>query len=165
MASNQSFDSFGFLFGPSLVGANGFLKSQDVYLGTSGSHPEPPLVMPRVSLCVRNKLFWLRNPWIHDECVRWMVKWLYCVIIWVFENPIWKIVDCCLIFQHLKIEHRGLNQGSTSSSVRYFRDFFGPCPPFRWSTVSVRGSLVWIVLGWFRVVLNFGNLARRFVFG
>ena len=32
MASNLSFDSFGFLFGPSLVGANGFLKSQDVYL-------------------------------------------------------------------------------------------------------------------------------------
>ena len=32
-----SFDSFGFLFGPSLVGANGFLKSQDVYLGSSTS--------------------------------------------------------------------------------------------------------------------------------
>ena len=35
MASNLSFDSFGFLFGPSLVGANGFLKSQDVYLGSA----------------------------------------------------------------------------------------------------------------------------------
>ena len=34
VASNLSFDYSEFLFGPSLVGANGFLQSQDVYLGS-----------------------------------------------------------------------------------------------------------------------------------
>ena len=35
MASNQNFDGSGFLFGSSLVGANGFLKSHGVYLGSA----------------------------------------------------------------------------------------------------------------------------------
>ena len=33
MASNQNFDGSGFLFGSSLVGADGFLKCHGVYLG------------------------------------------------------------------------------------------------------------------------------------
>ena len=35
MASNQNCDSFGILFGSSLVGAKGFLKSRGVYLGSA----------------------------------------------------------------------------------------------------------------------------------
>ena len=35
MVSNQNFDDSGFLFGSSLVWANGFLESQGVYLGSA----------------------------------------------------------------------------------------------------------------------------------
>ena len=35
MASNQNFDNFGWLFGSSLVGDKGFLKSQGAYLGSA----------------------------------------------------------------------------------------------------------------------------------
>ena len=46
MASNLSFDSFGFLFGPNLVGAKGFLKSQDVYLGSAFGTSTPTYAHP-----------------------------------------------------------------------------------------------------------------------
>ena len=40
MASNRNFDGLRFLVGSSLVGAEGFLKSQGLYLGSLSSRPE-----------------------------------------------------------------------------------------------------------------------------
>ena len=50
MASNQNFDGSGFLFGSRLVGANGFLKSQGVYLGSAFGTSTPKYLPEMVLL-------------------------------------------------------------------------------------------------------------------
>ena len=45
MASNQNFDGSGFLFGSTLVGADGFLKCHGVYLGSAFGTSTPSYIV------------------------------------------------------------------------------------------------------------------------
>ena len=45
--NHQNFDDSGFLFGSSLVGADGFLKSHGVYLGSAFGTSTPTYTMRR----------------------------------------------------------------------------------------------------------------------